>query len=73
MSSLGLFSLLFCFIVVNANDSAGACSITHRPKTNETAFAAVGSSLKIADRTCLSNVLIIPFDTESGAVTIPQV
>lgn len=72
MRSIGLFSLLFFSIVANANDSDGTCSVTYRPKTNETAFAAVGSSLKIADRTCLSNVLIIPFDTESGAVTIPQ-
>lgn len=76
MRSLGLFLLLFCSIVAKANtsdgNSDGNCSLTYRPKTNETAFAAVGSSLKVADRTCISNVLIIPFDTESGAVTIPQ-
>ena len=51
MRSIGLFSLLFFSIVANANDSDGTCSVTYRPKTNETAFAAVGSSLKIADRT----------------------
>lgn len=72
MRLLGLFTLLFCSFAANADNTDGNCSITYRPKTNETAFAAVGSSLKIADRTCMSNVLIIPFDTESGAVTIPQ-
>ena len=72
MRLLGLFTLIFCSFVANADNTDGNCSITYRPKANETAFAAVGSSLKIADRTCMSNVLIIPFDTESGAVTIPQ-
>ncbi|MGN1280992.1 MAG: hypothetical protein ACI4UM_03705 [Succinivibrio sp.] len=69
-------SLIICVIMSCTCSSAGAagnsCSIKFRPKTNETAFAAVGSSLVIADRTCFDNVLIIPFDTRSGAVTIPK-
>ena len=48
------------------------CTTAFRPKTNETAFAAVGSSLKIADETCTNHYLIIPFDTVSNAITIPQ-
>ncbi len=55
----------------NANEIS-ACSTSYRPKTNETAFAAVGSSLKIADETCTNHYLIVPFDTVSNAITIPQ-
>ena len=39
------------------------CTTAFRPKTNETAFAAVGSSLKIADETCLTKYLVIPGKT----------
>ena len=62
-------STLACDI---ASASSKNCTLSYRPKTNETAFAAVGSSLKIADKTCVNSYLIIPFDTKAGAITIPQ-
>ncbi len=55
-----------------ANTDIESCSTSYRPKTNEMAFAAVGSSLKIADKTCFNQYLMIPFDIESGGVVIPQ-
>lgn len=48
------------------------CTIDYRPRTDETAFAAVGSALKVADRRCRNFFLIIPFDQTSGAITIPR-
>ena len=48
------------------------CTTAFRPKTNETAFAAVGSSLKIADETCLTKYLVIPGKTVQGGVTFPK-
>lgn len=57
---------------VFADTNSNVCTTSYRPKTNETAFAAVGSSLKIADKTCFNRFLIVPFDTKSGAITIPQ-
>jgi hypothetical protein len=48
------------------------CTVDYRPKTDETAFAAVGSALKVADRRCRSAFLIIPFSQTSGAITFPS-
>lgn len=48
------------------------CTIDYRPRTDETAFAAVGSALKVADRRCRSAFLIIPFEQSSGAITFPR-
>ncbi|MCR5536918.1 MAG: hypothetical protein K6F05_05845 [Succinivibrio sp.] len=48
------------------------CTLAYRPQTNEVAFAAVGSVLKVADRTCEQNYLLIPFDQKAVAVTIPE-
>lgn len=62
---------LSCWEVADASEIS-VCNLSYRPKTNETAFAAVGSSLKIADETCTNHYLIIPFDTVSNAITIPQ-
>lgn len=67
-----IFSLIMTCSCASAGANAASCSIKFRPKTDETAFAAVGSSLVIADKTCFDNVLIIPFDTKAGAVTIPH-
>ena len=65
--AIAVTSTLACDI---ASASSKNCTLSYRPKTNETAFAAVGSSLKIADKTCVNSYLIIPFDTKAGA--IPQ-
>ncbi len=54
----------------SANDTR--CTIGYRPKTDETAFAAVGSALKVADRLCKNFFLIIPFDQTSGAISFPR-
>ena len=62
---------LSCWEAADASEIS-VCNLSYRPKTNETAFAAVGSSLKIADETCTNHYLIIPFDTVSNAITIPQ-
>lgn len=67
--AIAVTSTLACDI---ASASSKNCTLSYRPKTNETAFAAVGSSLKIADKTCVNSYLIIPFDTKAGAITIPQ-
>lgn len=48
------------------------CTIDYRPRTDETAFAAVGSALKVADRRCKNFFLIIPFDQSSGAISFPR-
>ena len=55
-----------------APDQDPRCTIDYRPKTDETAFAAVGSALKVADRRCRNAFLIIPFDQSSGAITFPR-
>ncbi len=70
--SLLLIPLVFCCSEPVQASEISVCSLSYRPKTNETAFAAVGSSLKIADETCTNHYLIIPFDTVSNAITIPQ-
>ncbi|SFS81201.1 hypothetical protein SAMN02910357_01972 [Succinivibrio dextrinosolvens] len=70
--SLLLIPLALCCSVPVQASEISVCSLSYRPKTNETAFAAVGSSLKIADETCTNHYLIIPFDTVSNAITIPQ-
>lgn len=70
--SLLLIPLALCCSVPVQSSEISVCSLSYRPKTNETAFAAVGSSLKIADETCTNHYLIIPFDTVSNAITIPQ-
>ena len=67
--AIAVTSTLACDI---ASASSKNCTLSYRPKTNETAFAAVGSSLKIAAKTCVNSYLIIPFDTKAGAITIPQ-
>ncbi len=70
-----LITIGICLIfesVSIANTDIESCSTSYRPKTNEMAFAAVGSSLKIADKTCYNQYLMIPFDIESGGVIIPQ-
>ena len=67
--AIAVTSTLACDL---ASASSKNCTLSYRPKTNETAFAAVGSSLKIADKTCVNSYLIIPFDTKAGAITIPQ-
>lgn len=67
--AIAVTSTLACDI---ASASSKNCTLSYRPKTNETAFAAVGSSLKIADKTCVNSYLIIPIDTKAGAITIPQ-
>ena len=66
--AIAVTSTLACDI---ASASSKNCTLSYRPKTNETAFAAVGSSLKIADKTCVNSYLLIPFDTKAGAITIP--
>lgn len=43
----------------------------YRPKLNETAFAAVGAPLKVADERCTFPELIIPFDQKAAAVSLP--
>ena len=48
------------------------CTTTYRPTQDETAFAAVGSALKIADVSCIKTFLEIPKDTNSAAVTLQQ-
>lgn len=55
-----------------AQSKTGVCTTSYRPSTQETAFAAVGSPLKIADKTCFNNFLIVPFTVHSGAITIPE-
>lgn len=72
ISSLLLVSLALSIAQSAVASEISVCSLSYRPKTNETAFAAVGSSLKIADETCTNHYLIIPFDTVSNAITIPQ-
>ncbi|MGN0902531.1 MAG: hypothetical protein ACI4M9_04525 [Succinivibrio sp.] len=59
-------------LVFSAQTKEQECTLSYRPSPDETAFAAVGSSLKIADKTCIEHVLILPFDTVSGGVTIPK-
>ncbi|WP_202107799.1 hypothetical protein [Succinivibrio dextrinosolvens] len=71
MSLLLIPLALSCWEAADASEIS-VCNLSYRPKTNETAFAAVGSSLKIADETCTNHYLIIPFDTVSNAITIPQ-
>lgn len=76
-SHMKIVSLLLIPLALSCWEAADAseisvCNLSYRPKTNETAFAAVGSSLKIADETCTNHYLIIPFDTVSNAITIPQ-
>lgn len=70
--SLLLIPLALSFCGAADASEISVCNLSYRPKTNETAFAAVGSSLKIADETCTNHYLIIPFDTVSNAITIPQ-
>jgi len=75
MKSLAYFFIIlsvFSADFANAKGEDKTCSTTFRPKTDETAFAAVGSSLKIADKTCIKSFLDIKHDTISGAITIPQ-
>lgn len=50
----------------------GQCALSYRPLTDETAFAAVGAPLKVADRRCLQDYLIIPFNQKAAAVTLPK-
>ncbi len=48
------------------------CALEIRPQQNELAFASIGAPLTTADNYCLKEVLIIPFEQESGAVTLEQ-
>lgn len=50
----------------------GQCALSYRPLTDETAFAAVGAPLKVADRHCQMDFLIIPFSQKAAAVTLPK-
>ncbi len=63
---------LFCSAQASAQIRTGVCTTAFRPSTDETAFAAVGSPLKVADKTCFNNFLIVPFTAHSGAITIPE-
>ena len=67
-----MFTLSVLLSSVNCYALTQECTLTYRPKTDETAFAAVGSSLKIADKTCINSYLEIKADTVSGAITIPK-
>ena len=71
MKFFGILALLTALLPA-AQAQEARCSLSYRPHTDETAFAAVGSSLKVADRRCLNKFLIIPFDQQSQAVNFPR-
>lgn len=70
VSVLALF--LCCLLQPGWTQSGSDCALSYRPKTNELAFAAVGAVLKVADRTCTEDYLIIPFDQQAAAVKLPE-
>ncbi|MBQ9275245.1 MAG: hypothetical protein IJ228_10555 [Succinivibrio sp.] len=56
---------------MSAASGEGECTLDFRPHTDEVAFAPVGAALKVADRHCINDYLIIPFKQISRAVTLP--
>ena len=54
------------------SEAEEVCSMEFSPVPGETAFAAAGSPLRSAERHCSDDFLRIPFDQQSGVITLRQ-
>ncbi len=67
------YSLVFILLASSYKVSANAyCEVSFRPKAFELAFAPIGSPLKVADKQCLEELVLIPHHQIIKAVTLPQ-